>query len=65
MGAFQGAAPTIEIPFELLPQKTFEQIMEEYNDPFSGFDTTMNLYPSRNKRNSLFQQSVGPIGGIY
>ena len=65
MGAFQGFGPNIQIPQEMLPQKTFEQIMEEYNDPFSGFDTTINLFPSRNKRNSLFQQSVGPIGGTY
>ena len=65
MGAFQGLAPNIQIPQEMLPQKTFEQIMEERTNPFSGFDMTLDLFPSKNKRNSLFQQSVGPIGGIY
>ena len=63
MGAFQGFGPNIEIPFELLPKKTFEEIMEERRNPFSGFDMTEHLFPSRNKRNSLFQQTVGPIGG--
>ena len=65
MGAFQGLAPNIQIPQEMLPQKTFEQIMEEYKNPFSGFNTTIDSFPSRNKKNSLFQSSVGPMGGLY
>ena len=67
MGAYQNLAPIldIQIPQEMLPQKTFEQIMEEYKNPFSGTNTTIDFFPSRNKKNSLFQSSVGPIGGTY
>tara|TARA_B100000575_G_scaffold270535_1_gene251102 strand:+ start:222 stop:1100 length:879 start_codon:yes stop_codon:yes gene_type:complete len=58
MGAFGNLDLGIEIPQEMLPKKSFEEIMQERRNLSLGFNTT-------NKKNSLFQQSVGPIGGMY
>ena len=65
MGAYGNYGVNLEIPQELLPQKTVEEIMKESRDAILNFDTTIDPFRSRNKRNSLFQQTVGPIGGMY
>ena len=64
MGAYGNYGVNFEIPQELLPQKTVEEILKESRNAILNFDTTIDPFRSRNKRNSLFQQTVGPIGGM-